>query len=173
MEKVKLTSLQANEIEALMREPFNNTKDELLVGHTAHGGFSKLKALGVDLPLLAKALYIGYEVEPEFEVGEWAFNKQTNRFFEVAEGYEDKMNLDIIKKYLRHATPEEIAEEKKRRWWKSHNRNVWELKRKDVLYDKEIGQIVEVSEDSTMEKYGREIYKVICFSHDRKDVDNE
>src|SRR5699024_10634960 len=85
---------------------------------------------------LIKALYIGYEVEPEFNGGDWVHVSWSNNNpsvhkviktgvrstcgnkngIEIDWGGSPTPPLDII----RHATPEEIEQEKERRWWKSH-----------------------------------------------------
>lgn len=74
MEKVKVTQGQANEINTLLESPFDHTADELLELHAKRGGLSTLVDLDINLPLLARFLYIGYEVEPEFKVGDYVVN---------------------------------------------------------------------------------------------------
>ena len=39
----------------------------------------------------------------------------------------------VLIENIRHATSEEIAEEKQRRWWSERGRDVWELKVLDKI----------------------------------------
>lgn len=149
---------------------------------------------------LIKALYIGYEVEPEFKVGDLVFvdwdNRKGGKFYVVEYVSTDgsvaidnsagnnRPCMDII----RHATPEEIAEEKERRWWAKHNRDVWEMKDRDLLINITTGKICTVRvehNDLHLAKADNVIlsiydpkklagkYEVICFAEDRKDVTHE
>ena len=62
---------------------------------------------------LARALYVGYEVEFEFEVGDWLVNNRNSLMFQIEDRQEDK---DIARmNHIRHATESEIVEEKERR----------------------------------------------------------
>ena len=99
-----------------------------------------------------------------------------------SDGYHKFNNSDI-----RHATPEEIAEEKERRLFAEHGRKKWELKRGDILID-ESGhtRIVRGSTDAhgfldenkvhfmdgdwEIFEYVKKIYKVACFAEKRLDV---
>src|SRR5699024_4189942 len=100
---------------------------------------------------------------------------------------------NTLTRYFRHATPEEIAKEKERRWWANHDRNLWELKEGDILISKKkphscIVKFVEATDENatllvdgiqdefyegseTLE-YMREEYKVFCFVEDRKDLED-
>lgn len=107
MSKVRLTQEQADAIEELMQAPFNNTKDGLLVEHTTLGGFTNLNKAGVDIPLLAKALYIGYEVEPEFEKGQWIIElEQQNKSYREA-----RKEIEFLwnREYKRNANEYEVG----------------------------------------------------------------
>src|SRR5699024_11040240 len=60
--------------------------------------------------------------------------------------YENSSNIHYFKD-IRHSTPEEVAREERRRWWKKRNRHVWELKEGDILkdiYQREIHEVVEI-----------------------------
>src|SRR5699024_8891965 len=83
---------------------------------------------------------------------------------------------------LRHATPEEIAKEKQRRWWAKHGREVWELRENDILYyDDEFKEVEEVSEIGAIMLSSERVYtpietiknkySVACFAEDRKDLE--
>lgn len=188
MEKVKLTQEQEDEIIVLMREPYNNTKDELLVEHSKHGGFVSLNKVGISLPLLAKALYGVYEVKPNIKIGDTVFVSWLNRegeFYKVEDVLSngrividnknnDKPSMDIV----RLATPEEI-------FWNDNDRGVWEIREGDTL--EYLGDLLIVdsldSEDVCFKRnknypekymenfdYVKEHFKVFCFAEDRKDV---
>src|SRR5699024_8139591 len=93
---------------------------------------------------VAKALYEGYDLKPSFEIGDWVTWKK--RGFENVTcritGLDKEFVNDLLtyykgtndayqslpKKWLSHATNEEIRKEKERRWWAKHNRKPWELK---------------------------------------------
>ena len=100
----------------------------------------------------ARAWLDGYEVEPEFKVGDWVVrtkeldhqNFHEGKIFKINSVIKSKLtkelmvvdaddNSEHIFNNIRHATPEEIAEEKERRWWAKHGREPWELRTDDVL----------------------------------------
>lgn len=120
MKKVKVTRGQAEAI-----EEFQKTVHEL----------------GISLDELKVIFESGYEVKPEFKVGDWVYDMQCNKVACV-----DRRGVDDIRVWvddedfnffaivnIRHATPEEIQQEKERRFWKKHGRDVWELKRGDIV----------------------------------------
>ncbi|RDW17613.1 hypothetical protein CWR48_13940 [Oceanobacillus arenosus] len=128
---------------------------------------------------VARAFFIGYEVEPEFKVGDWVVYEQGN----VGQ-YGDKP-IVLKNPVVRHATPEEIAQEKERRWWKLHGREVWELKQGDILRRPEDEHTMVVTsvgraEDMTVVNYEgddyvyfcdvKKEYKVSSFAENRLDV---
>src|SRR5699024_5125782 len=114
---------------------------------------------------------------------------------EVIRIYEDVLKITRLgdshiwnKKYTRHATPDEIAKEKQRRWWAKHGRDVWELKNGDLLntgngilvYDStylgeykfkrtDSGRLVASANIS----YAQRNYQLACFAEDRKDLESE
>src|SRR5690625_4144045 len=142
MEKVKLTPEQANAIKKWIN------KEQLIIakasGFFEHGMDEPIAELTMEQ--LVKALYIGYEVEPEFKVGDWvSFENGTHGLvtrkietFDYSDYWEEEVakwqtgSMPISR--IRPATPSEIAEEKERRWWAKHGRDVWELRKGDVLY---------------------------------------
>jgi len=174
VEKVKITQEQNRAISELMEHPYNNTKDELLKEHAELGGFVTLNDLDIDLPLLAKVLYGRYEVEPKFKVGDWVKSRHgigTGKITKIDKmGYYTDFGMIAASDDIRHATPDEIATEKTRRWWKESGRGVWELRENDALYDYELDEIVTVSHDYTLRKDIQSKYKVVCFAEDRKDI---
>lgn len=190
MEKVKVTKEQAEAIEKYA----NSNKKELCIENWVKGHFHTNKVLSeLSLEELAKALYIGYEVEPEFKVGDWVYNEKAGTVARVGERYDggewvwvdDEEFTFYSVNDTRHATPEEIEKEKERRWWAEHGRDVWELKTKDMLVHRETGSLFEVFmvtdgyvrlngvPSRTFEEV-KNYYKVAFFAEDRKDVgDND
>src|SRR5690625_1933474 len=191
MKKVVLTQEQANAIEAFRILEQNNKQ-------ILKYNFHKLPEIDkdtfaepineMDFDTLVKALYIGYEVEPEINVGDWVLKNEIDKTLQL-----DEINVNALNEYknmehIRNATDEEIAQEKERRWSKKHNRDVWELKEGDVLdLNGHTFHIVDqVDDDKTywlVSKDGprtatQEILKnedtwdwrVVYFSEDRKDV---
>ncbi|MEN2468133.1 hypothetical protein [Ornithinibacillus sp. JPR2-1] len=101
----------------------------------------------IDLDTLIKALYIGYEVDPKFEVNDWVVVNNhgdiwTSRIAKITHDeiavyvdecpYVDNKQYYVFSK-LRHATPEEIQREKERRWWAKFGRNINEYKKGDII----------------------------------------
>lgn len=133
-EKVVLTKEQAKAIEeikdidyAINIHSFNKRPDSPLAD--------------IKTSTLARALFVGYEVEPEFKVGDWVYDIQYNKVARIDHrGVDDNrvwvddedFNFFAIVN-IRHATPEEIAEEKERRLFAEHGRKVWELKKYDRI----------------------------------------
>lgn len=182
-EKVVLTQEQAEAIEKESYRDYENILYDYLVVSDYDEKFKGLTFGG-----LYRALHQGYEVEETFEVGDWVIHEPSESFGEVIRIHENELEITRLgdgyvwgKKYTRHATPEEIAEEKQRRWWKSHGRDVWELRERDLLLDDD-GDFHEVSKDNDgvdgvytmsggfnrayLEKYA----KVVCFAENRLDV---
>ena len=189
MEKVKITQEQNRAISELMEHPYNNTKDELLKEHAELGGFVTLNDLDIDLPLLAKVLYGRYEVESKFKVGDWVKSRHgigTGKITKIDKmGYYTYFGMIAASDDIRHATPQEIAEEKERRWWAKHDRGVWEIREGDVLeylgdpliidwFDSEDicfrrGKSNPVKYTENLD-YVKEHFKVFCFAEDRQDA---
>src|SRR5690625_4019673 len=185
MEKVKLTQEQADAIERLLEK---GSRDEILDTHFNIDSwqYPENRCLnGMEASHLARALYIGYEVEPKFKVRDWVYNKNADVFLQI----DDK---DMATRYsefpsiYRHATPEEIAKEKQRIWWAKHDRGVWELREGDALKADDGDYLVEVCEvfDSCNVRLTggvvhvkiselKEGYRVICFAEDRKDLGDD
>ena|SRR5690625_1012036 len=179
-EKVKLTQEQAREIERI-KKYFN--RHEYITKFVESNGVSDSE---FHIEELVRALYIGYEVEPEFKVRDFVKNDRGR----VVEILEDKGNSFVVgwiangKLYketvsknsiLRHVTKQEI-------WWASHGRGVWELKGHDILTHRFYGgnyAVFSVRND-LVTFYGpnedrmlgdvRKNFKVKYFAEDRKDA---
>lgn len=198
MSKVKLTREQAEALEEVMKD---RTKTSLIRESAnpfmSAGGYmcekNHIVFNEIDLETLIKALYIGYEVEETFKVGDWIVTKDgmVAEIIDVCMFHKDSVALyEVDGRHsfatLRHATPEEIAKEKQRRWWAKHGREVWELRKGDVIeklcspYDFEAWEITGTDEQYIYAKDNHMInpkttqmdanYRVICFAEDRKDV---
>jgi hypothetical protein len=143
-EKVKITQEQADAIERW--ENGTQLLKAAVVGLLKHGEDEPIKEMTTET--LAKAIYIGYEVEPEYKKGQWAAldNYAVRPIIAKILGIDvegdGRLRLDWSdhcywdKERIRHATPSEIAEEKERRFWAKHGRDVWELKEDDVVKGK-------------------------------------
>ena len=191
MEKVKVTAKQAAEIEHY-KQKGEEQIDYLIDIHSLNKrpdlAIAKMKP-----SQLVRALHFGYEVEPEFKVGDWVVNangtigKITNiNEFGEFEGFWEKTEMLCEKdNFVRHATPSEIAEEKERRWWAKHGRNLWELRKGDLLIDKHFGKIAEVREVEDKHyligaitsyeslDFIKRNYTVVCFSEQRLDREGQ
>lgn len=182
-EKVKITKEQAAAIERYKKELIDSVDEQYRFGvkRTPYEWAEPLVELGGEQVL--NTLRNGYEVEPEFEVGDWVatIHNEAPIIFKVksiqqtvvdsdhlmGSGYERIFNISEI----RHATPEEIAKEKQRRWWNEHYRKVWELKKGDVLLNLEYNVAVLIHSDRTLETSARNRFKVICFAENREDYE--
>ena len=202
MNKVILTREQAEAIEIAIRE---YGKDNVLNDHLSAypdyqnwgGRFEPLN--GLEPHTLARALYQpdGYDVEPELEAGDWVitpngtvgrllaipFSKPHSKkfkFYVDSLGYKKTERLIPLSE-LQQATPEEVAEEKERRWWAKHGRKPWELKVFDILHDGNFPRTVtgtnhkqkhielDWSVDLSLERI-QKAYRVACFVENRKDM---
>lgn len=193
-EKVKLTQEQADAMDYAL-EKHNRT---LLVKTYVNQFKREADSRFVDkLEILYKltydeffkSIYIGYEVESEFEVGDWVVNalgnighikrierRRLNKHIYHGLWFRERdvVKMDCVRStFQRHATPEEIAEEKQRRWWAKNGRDVWELKKGDVLLDLEYRQGVFIHEDRKLSPPKQDYYRVLCFAEDRKDLEGD
>lgn len=196
MSKVILTQRQAGAIEQLLKEHERN-KDEIIDIHCnedfewgeRYASVEELKP-----SQLARALYIGYEVEPEFKVGDWVVydDTDTTLITKIKDGiiHVDKPlsyggYVNTVPMYFRHATPSEIAGEKERRWWRARNRDVWELRARDILKQKSGNELAEVKEVHNSgyligkwtcyesKEYIKKHYTVVCLAENRLDVKDD
>ena|SRR5690625_211650 len=192
MEKVKLTQEQADAIKKLKAEASN--KEIIYMNTSPFGGIhldkDKQTIFEMDLDELIRALYIGYEVESEFKVGDWVVTSDFLEPIRKVKEVNDRLLVDntgiVWRDFgeIRHATPEEIAKEKERRWFAKHGRNPWELKEGDILSEHGNCQTRTIYRVCPLTKsvkfYGdvewtrkyeiRSNYLVACFAEDRKDV---
>lgn len=198
MGKVKLTQEQADAIEIIKENKPTKLEADIrtqLYKHWVSDKFKCLNSLSLDDFLSALYADAGYEVEPEFKVGDWVhvmgiFRDRSPEVARVTEVSVDRIVLDngfdlgrgsITPDRVRHATPEEIAEEKERRWWKKHGREVWEIRKDDLLMPGNSavafavravhGDRVEMRNGGVemLERIKKQ-YKVSCFAEDRKDI---
>ncbi|WP_193065315.1 hypothetical protein [Oceanobacillus oncorhynchi] len=205
MEKIQLTQEQADRIDFLLNQwmPFNGdaVEEALLKVHLDNWRDENNRCLNeLSLDSMARVLYTpnSYEVIPRFNVGDWATRTVDNggflnegRVFKIAKisgghAWEGEANDSPAHLFenIRHSTSDEIQQEKERRWWAKHDREVWELREGDTLKD-EInyphfvtrGNRTDQGLERTpslncifkdMEGIKRR-FKVACFSEDRLD----
>lgn len=196
MRKVILTQKQAR-----MFENHKYAVEELLEKRVCDNCPTSIDSLPIDD--VVKAIVYGYEVKPEFKVGDWVVLEDGYigeiEFINEVEGWANigyskdtkERGVCLAKTYdlidiVRHATPSEIAEEKERRWWKKHGRDVWELRARDILKQKSGNELAEVKEVHNSgyligkwtcyesKEYIKKHYTVVCLAENRLDVkDNE
>lgn len=188
MEKVKLTQEQADIVERVKKEQLEHLKEikhRSVILQDWEKPLFKLSAEDIQ-----KALFDGYEVEPEFKVGDWVITGRglLGKYLEkTSEVYRFTLigGHHATSDNIRHATPEEVAKEKERIWWKRHGREPWEIKQGDVLMATR-RHIFEVTADPKSHEFNcytgndefdfsikeckDENWKVICFAEDRKDI---
>lgn len=133
----------------------------------------------------------GYEVEPEFEVGDWVYDMHHNKVARIDHRGvdddrvwvdDDELNFSSIVD-IRHATQEEIQQEKERRFFNEHGRKPRELKVGDVLVKKMDNFPLVVTEVNAEEitlnlltctrSEVKKRCKVLCFAEKRLDVSAE
>lgn len=150
MEKVKVTREQAECIKS-----FENNK-VVALKHWVTDSFEVSKCLKkLTLDELARCLYSeeGYEVEEEFKVGDWVnFEDDTcsdciTKIIDIQPIYNRVQYYGVsgwqnINSIQRHATPSEIAQEKERRWWGKHGRDVNEYRLNDIVKIKNDSQTI-------------------------------
>src|SRR5690625_729054 len=195
MEKVKLTQKQADAIEDLLKQYGDREiliHEYLYLTGEINNNIEVIKRMNYDT--FFGALYVGYEVEPEFKVGDWVFIDYGEAGTEIGfikgwinephSFYIDKCHFGANVNEARHATPEEIAKEKERRWFAKHDRKPWELKEGDILSEhgncrtQTIFRVCPLTK--SVKFYGdvewtrkyeiRSNYLVACFAEERKDV---
>lgn len=185
MEKVKVTAKQAAEIEH-HKQKGEEQIDYLIDIHSLNKrpdlAIAKMKP-----SQLIRALYFGYEVEPEFKLNDYVWHTENDTILKL----DDEDRVEFANKYytgkdkLRHATPSEIAEEKERRFFARYGREPWELKVGDLLKTKHTDEVVMVRKV----KDGRAVigdytaynnvdlikkhYKVACFAENRLDREGD
>jgi len=188
MGKVKLTMEQVN----LIEDQRNKMEDYKIVKFFANEVGESSGKFHIDE--LIRALYVGYEVEEEFKEGDWVFPTRLysaeTSVYKVVETMHRSIKLDHgfshfeLMGDFRHATDEEIATEKQRRFWNGNDRETNEFRANDLFSTKD-GTIYEVAEFSKGSPYpvnfinssgNKDSYKltaglkVVCFAEDRKDI---
>ncbi|GEN87215.1 hypothetical protein [Oceanobacillus sojae] len=153
MEKIKLTQEQANAIEYALNKTgdYKDDKDRLIrdISRDYVNFHNDLFSLNkIDIAVAAKALYAGYEVIPQYKVGDWITVFYENGNFKytakITSVESEFVRVDVntsrnFPQYLngygivRHATPEEIQQEKKRRFWNGIGRIEDEYKQNDLV----------------------------------------
>ncbi len=142
VEKIQLTQEQADVISKLLKKM---SADRLIDTHIKQIWKDEYNALNhMEVSKVARAVLVGYEVIPQFKVGDWVINIHTAEIGQVeairkvggAVDNDERIVVDSILNYpdsLRHATPEEIQQEKKRRFWEKLGREVDEWEEGDIV----------------------------------------
>lgn len=196
MSKVILTREQANAIE-LLKDLSEGRFGDIIDAHAKSRNWrsaaSPANVLGVGD--LASAMYIGYEIDPEFNVGDWVYvevpKEKLPNVYQIMNAGKHSVNLDRLygnhKKMTSDTQHQKKSHKKKqRRWWSKHDRDVWQVKRHDILKDG-AGNSIEVNgfhgrgkKQKVIFKPGhfdymtniKDSYKIICFAEGRKDDDH-
>lgn len=183
--KVKISEHEAEVIE---RVKYGKTKEQVIRNsfmYTDRYAFTgsvtnEVRKMGIDKVI--KVLYIGYEVEPEFKIGDSLIDGDGN-FIKVQEiisdgiGYIDGFFGCKTEQYksLRYATDKE----KKVNFWSERDRKVWELKRGDII--RELNKSKKLTIDafsfnrvfmkdgSIITHQDLDNFVVVCFTEDRQD----
>jgi len=136
MDKPVINQNQADRINL-----FKDNPSKLLEFYVKHTFSSSICLQSLTLDELARAIYVGYEVEEEFEQGEWVvvtfelhttIYGKTKKITDVKKscsvGDDIYFELDgkgaVYQNEIRHATESEIAEEEKSRMDKKIN-EIW------------------------------------------------
>lgn len=127
---------------------------------------------------VARALYVGYEVEPKFKVGDLVHVSWSNggasihKVLKVGvrsiDGDLDGIAIDAggnpkpPLRIVRHATAEEIAHEKERRKWGAVGREVGEFKANDIVYNNGAweGVYIVYSDNYSADAFGSKLVRV-------------
>lgn len=188
MSKVELTREQAKSLERL-REHWSD--DEIIskvvkgkIFEQHYNNVFETFASELSIKKIVHVFKYGYEIKEEYKVGDWVIH-DNKKIGKVKKINDDVITIDVelgyarnngelayvntLARYFRHATPEEIAEEKERRWWNSNGRDVGELKKGDVIRDTTNGIYTEMVKDTKV-KTTPPFYKIVCFVEERKDL---
>ncbi|MCG1029293.1 hypothetical protein J5S49_13430 [Virgibacillus halodenitrificans] len=173
MEKVKVTREQAKAIEDLISTgqriaTINRLLDGEVFFNEFYKSLRKMKPKNIIKSLIDE---IGYEVEPEYKENDWVINTHNGVTFQLKNQTEVDNYFEGISKLenIRHATPEEIKQEKERRWWSDHGRGVKEVKKGDIIYSYPTG-ITFVNNENSRHVTNFEGFRVVCFVENRLDV---
>jgi len=170
-EKVKLTPQQAKVLE---KERKSWTDDTILQQHVERWYLQQRNHVldSLHFTTLAKALYIGYEIEEPYKIGDWLYVYVHDFVAKVVEedseytGFDNGRKLSAFQ--FRKATAEEIAAEKERRKWALLGRKVGEYKGGDIVAIKdELWVVTSVDQEAGFDEiwcqsFGGEISE--CYS---------
>lgn len=170
MEKIKLTQEQADVIESLKED----SKSFFGIARKQLDGWSTKRYRCLNELLMedfCKAMLIpdGYEVIPQYKVGDWVRHDdgeigkitkiedssgQIQIFTDIKDikrmySWEEKYICDPVR-FFRHATPEEIQQEKKRRFWDRIDRKEDDYRVGDFVVDLECDYAFVVELDANL-----------------------
>ncbi|GGP17261.1 hypothetical protein [Oceanobacillus neutriphilus] len=141
MEKIQVTQKQADWLE---RYELTQEQIDHYINIQPYKKRPDSPIVDWDAAKLARALYVGYEVIPQYKVGDWVVYVPDNSIWEITKDtYNDGTHINLMNgneimnvvsaNHLRHATPEEIQQEKKRRFWERLGREVDEYRQGDIV----------------------------------------
>ncbi|WP_163579084.1 hypothetical protein [Gracilibacillus saliphilus] len=158
-EKVKITRKQADRLRETITYGDKSTLIQTIANTPKYELESYNQCLAtLSLDELIRALYIGYEVEKKFKPKDWIYidakgthnNKpmvaQIDFIIPPRLQLDNVWHIFMSSSHIRHATEEEIAQEKKRRFWSGIGRDVDEYRTGDIVYDedKEAMEVINV-----------------------------
>lgn len=190
MERVRVTQEQADAVEGI-RNHHRYELERFKKNPSRFAGWL-LPIKEMDVLDIEKAFRGDYEVEPEYKVGDWVVNKNLANIGKIK-------NIELLKsgeEYFRgfwsngspmhclkgnlkrHAIPEEIAEEKERRWWERQGRKFREIREGDIVeiyhHVEEVNRVKNAGKDiyvaNFIHAFRPEKINVVCLAEDRKDV---
>lgn len=151
MEKIQLTQEQSEVVE-LRR----NRKDKSsAIKHHIRNGWAGQKYRFLNdftVDEFCRLLYVpgSYEVIPQYNENDWVYrNGEIDSIrwanYEKNLAYLDSIGMIGIDSIERHATPEEIQKEKKRRFWERLGREVDEYRTGDIVFNEATKQTYQVA----------------------------
>lgn len=188
MDKVVITQGQADAIE-YSKKVTEEDNEQIVTHHIRHQLNSNkwssgmlMELNGLEIGTLIKALYIGYEVEEEFKAGDYITNYhgdvlrvvkvENNGVWFVTAKSKSREWLNYLtfgNKEFKKSNENEIAQYKRIEWWNKNDREVWELKKGDVIIEKSTNEKQTVERDIRDFVYPS-LFEVVCFEKDRQDI---
>lgn len=200
MSELYLTHEQAKIIEKIKREG----SEDSAINYYAKVVSGELESNDIlrqlTIPQLARALYGEYKVEPEYKEGNWVVYEDSKGICKIAKitkvirtlGFGDVEFIDQpqvyfdddwvcrIDRVVRLATDKEVRLEQQRRIFSKHGRELWKMRKGDVIIRKGASHptvVMRVTDAGIRLRSNRlitvqelkEDYNVVCFVENRLD----